>query len=119
MIFDRMDNCFLESVLSAVRFKPQFVLGFTSSMSPTGNCSRSEWDKLDAFHLDQNYSFMMYDLALEHFLHKLRVSLVLHDIILPGAMTLARISVYADKVSTMYLAMLRLKLAKKSDCMQR
>ena len=99
--FDRVNHGFLEAVLSAAGFGLHFRTWIRLYASPRVmievNGVRSELFPLTrSIHQGCLLSPMLYILALEPFLHKLKANPALHGLRLPGSSQLAKYTAYAD-----------------------
>ena len=105
--FDRVDHAFLEAVLSAAGFGVDFrtwirLLYASPGVMVEVNGVRSEPFTLTrSIRQDCPLSPMIYILALEPFLRKLKANPVLRGLTLPGASQVARYTTYADDVSVL------------------
>ena len=103
--FDRVDHSFLEAVLSAAGFGVDFRTWIRLMYASPGVMVEVNGVRSKPFTLSRSIrqgcplSPMLYVLALEPFLLKLRANPVLRGITLPGASVLARYTAYADDVS--------------------
>ena len=105
--FDRVDHRFLEAVLSAAGFGPYFRSWIRLLYASPGALVEVNGVRSKSFLLSRSIrqgcplSPLLYVLALEPFLRKLKANPVLRGISLPGATTSARYSAYADDVSVL------------------
>ena len=105
--FDRVDHAFLEAVLSAASFRVDFrtwicLLNASPRVMVEVNGVRSEPFTLTRS-IRQGCPLlpMLYILALEPFLRKLKANLALRGLTLPGASEVARYTAYADDISVL------------------
>ena len=105
--FDRVDHRYLGAVLSAAGFGPQFcswvhLLYANPAVMVEVNGKRSRPFSLSrSIRQGCPLSPMLYVLAIEPFLRKLRVNPVLRGITLPGADAQVKYSAYADDVTVL------------------
>ncbi|CAE1276092.1 unnamed protein product [Acanthosepion pharaonis] len=105
--FDRVDHRFLEAVLSAAGFGPHFRTWIRLLYASPGALVEVNGVRSKPFMLSRSFrqgcplSPLLYALALEPFLRKLKTNPVLRGISLPGATTSARYFAYADDVSVL------------------
>ncbi|CAE1328699.1 unnamed protein product [Acanthosepion pharaonis] len=105
--FDRVDHRFLEAVLSAAGFGADFRSWIRLLYATSGALVEVNGVRSEPFVLSRSIrqgcplSPLLYVLALEPFLRKLKANPVLRGISLPGATTSARYSAYADDVSAL------------------
>ena len=103
--FDRVDHHFLESILSAAGFGQDFrswirlLYASPSSMVEVNGIMSSSFKLSRSVRQGCPLSPMLYILALEPFLRKLKANPVLRGITLPGANTSARYTAYVDDVT--------------------
>ena len=108
--FDRVDNGFLEAVLSAASFGLHFRTWICLLYASPGVMVEVNGVRLEPFTLTCSIrqgcllSPMLYILALEPFLHKLKEYLALHCLTLPGSSEVARYTAYADVVSVLIMS---------------
>ena len=105
--FDRVDHCFLEAVLSAVGFGRHFRSWIRLLYASLGVMVEVNGVRSESFTLTRSIrqscplSSMLYILALEPFLRKLKANPVLRGLTLPGSSEVARNTAYADYVSVL------------------
>ncbi|CAE1328542.1 unnamed protein product [Acanthosepion pharaonis] len=105
--FDRVDHRFLEAVLSEAGFGADFRSWIRLLYATPGALVELNGVRSKPFVLSRSIrqgcplSPLLYVLALEPFLRKLKANPVLRGISLPGASTSARYSSYADDVSVL------------------
>ena len=105
--FDRVDHAFLEAVLSLAGFGLHFCPWIRLLYASPGVMEEVNGVRSEPFTLTRSIrqgfplSPMLYILALEPFLRKLKANLALHGLTLPGYLTGARYTAYADDVSVL------------------
>ena len=105
--FDRVDHGFLEAVLSAAGFGVNFRSWIRLLYASPGVMVEVNGVRSKAFILSRSIrqgcplSPMLYILALEPFLCKLRANPILRGLTLPGAAVTARYTAYADDVTVL------------------
>ena len=105
--FDRVDHAFLEAVLSAAGFGVDFRTWIRLLYASPGVVVEVNGVRSEPFALTRSIrqgcplSPMLYILALEPFLRKLKANPVLRGLTLPGATEVARYTAYADDVSVL------------------
>ena len=105
--FDRVDHAFLEAVLSLAGFGVDFRTWIRLLYASPGVMVEVNGVRSEPFTLTRSIrqgcplSPMLYILALEPFLHRLKVNPVLRGLTLPGASEVARYTAYADDISVL------------------
>ena len=105
--FDRVDNAFLEAVLSAAGFELHFRTWIRLLYASPGVMVEVNGVRSEPFTLARSFRQgcpllpMLYILALEPFLRKLKANPTLRGLTLPGASEVARYTAYADDVSVL------------------
>ena len=105
--FDRVDHAFLDSVLSAAGFGLHFCTWIRLLDASPGVMVEVNGVMSEPFTLTRSIrqgcplSPMLYILALESFLRKLKANPVLRGLTLPGSSEVARYTAYADDVSVL------------------
>ena len=105
--FDRVDHGFLEAVLSSAGFGLHFRSWIRLLYASPGIMVAVNGVRSEPFTLTRSIrqgcplSPMLYILALEPFLRKLKANPVLHSLTLPGSSEVARYTAYADDVSVL------------------
>ena len=105
--FDRVDHAFLEAVLSVAGFRLHFCAWIHLLFASTGVMVVVNGVRLEPYTLTQSIhqgcplSPMLYILALEPFLCKLKANPALGGLMLPGSSEIVRYTAYADNVSVL------------------
>ena len=108
--FDRVDHGFLEAALSVDGFRLHFrtwirLLYVSPGVMVEVNGVRSEpFTLTHSIHQGCRLLPMLYILALEPFLHKLKANPALHGLTLPGSSEVPRYTAYADDVSVLVMS---------------
>ena len=105
--FDRVDHAFLEAVLSSAGFEVDFRTWIRLLYASPGVMVEVNGVRSEPFTLTRSIrqgcplSPMLYILALEPFLRRIKANPVLRGLTLPGASEVARYTAYADDVSVL------------------